>query len=48
MIIHLLALFGFLVAWPALVLFTFHQTAVLIFGERPPPPEDPDDDHRGP
>lgn len=40
---NFLALLGLLIVWPWLLLVTFHETAVLVFGEREP--EDPPDDH---
>jgi hypothetical protein len=42
-----IALFCFLVGWPAALTITFISTLVLVFGEAPPPPpEDPNDDYR--
>jgi hypothetical protein len=42
---HFIAVFAWLVGWPALIAFTFVSTLVLVFGEGPPP-HDPRDDFR--
>jgi hypothetical protein len=40
---YFLALLGFLIVWPWLLIVTFHETAVLVFGGRPPPEDPPND-----